>query len=705
MTCRRMSSSECSSIIPLLNVQGVLKAFSVYTKPSKKELLLDDGCHALTIHIDGSVHIGSPLASTDTTVYPVANHTDSFFSFSRQTGLLRYNDKDFVLASSDPLLGASAMSLPIKLISQYVTDQALIRKMREGRVERVHVIVGHTHASLFTAIVAKQDTRMTTVQRFSDFDRRLTKVVPLLHESQGKTDLRLLALFETGELCLYNIDLSMPEIRDITLIDKLNVEGVKDIYCNPFTSEVFLRSMSDILYYLPLRDPYTHVELTRLHPDENVIMDQVRTSIETTFFISRSRDKGLQTQVQWQSFSHSTSTCVTTAEVIYPKVLLRLYPLDTQVSTQFYDASCLAVDESGDIDLLFASLPSVPSKGLASKIASLSKEVTSTERELSHMRTRSKAKYASPATSPRGTAWMSTSLTSLELDIKKHFNQTHNIQMITLSLKSVCRMILIQIPSSLKLADAVGGLSTDLGLLMFLNTSKCEFSVARSQDYLPFKQLALSVAFFPSGSDASSEVSPVYFDSLLLDEFEQEISLSTTSIDISVPRAVYASVPCTAVANTRLCNNTEEGVKLYLADKLTLEAHSVQGGNLELSGDSPHLIIQTIASVTGQQYSPALLKNNDYCTSLRLEETILHSVRLKSLAGLIESMDYYSYISLLRDLKLGTEPALAQYSNFLLMSPKGINAVHVALVGASTRLKESTELALACASTGTSTIL
>lgn len=697
-----MSSPQRSSIIPLLNVHGVLEAFSVHTNPSKREILLDDGCHALIIHADGSVRLSSSLASANATIYPISNNINTFFSFSRQTGLLRYNDKDLVLTSSDPLLNASAARLSLKIVSQYVTHQPFVRLLQENSIEHLHVIVGHTHASLFTAMLAKEDTRIKAVHRFSDFDERLLKVVPLLHEHQGKTDLRLWALFETGKLCTYNIDLSLPEILDMVVIDRLKAEGIKDIYCNPYTLEILLRSRSDVLYYLLLKEPYSHVELTKLHPDERVIMGPSRTPAETTFFIIRARDKGLQTQVQWMALSHSSATCVTVAETIYPKVLLHLYSLDPQISMHFHDAACLAVHENGDIDLLFSSSPPMSNKSLSSKISSLTKEVAGLEREIANMQARLKMNNASPAPSPRHTSsWANTPLASIELDVKKHFNQAHNLQTITLSLKAVCRIILIQIPPSLKLAAAENGLSTELGLLVFLNTSTCEFSLVRSQKYLPFKQLAVSVAFFPSGpgSDSLFEPSPIYLSNLIIDGFEQIISPPPTDDDIGGPYAVCASVPCTTVANTKIYNTADKNTRLYVADDLTLQARPVQDGELQLSGDSLHLIIQGIASATDQQYSPALLRNTDYCKFLHLEETILRSVRLKSLASLMMSMDYYSYISLLRDLRLGTDPALAQYSDLLLVSSRGLNAVHVALVGASTRMEESVELALICART------
>lgn len=699
-----MSTLQGSSILPLINVHGVLGAFSVHPNPSKKEILLDDGCHTLAILTDGSIRLTSPLASANATVYPICNNINTFFSFSRQTGLLRYNDKNLVLTSPDPLISASATSLSVKYVLQHVTDQSMMGQIKERGIECVHTIVGHTHASLFTAMLAKDDAKLKIVQRFSDFDAKLLKVIPLLHESQGKTNLILWVLFETGDLHLHNINLSMSEIRCMAIMDKLRVDGVKDIYCNPYTSEVLLHSKLDILYYLSLREPYTHVELARLHPNEYIVMGQPRTPSETTFFIIRPRDNGLQTQIQWLSISHSTKTCITIAEVIYSKVLLHLHSLDTQTSSQFYNASCLAVHENGDVDLLFALPPPVSDKSLSSKIASLNKEIASLERDISNIQARSRLKTMTPDLSPRDkSSWANTSLTSIELDITKSFNHTHNIQMVTISLKNVYRVILIKIPSSLKLVDAANGISTDLGLLMFLNTSKCEFSLARSRDYLPFKKLILSTALFPSGSDFLFEPSPVYFNNILLDGFEQIVSPSTIDVVTDTLPAVCASVPSTAVSNTMLCSNVDKNATFYMTDKLTLMVRSTQDGGLQISGDSPHLIIQTIASITGQQYSPALLNNTDYCTSLRLEENILRSVRLKGLVSLIESMDYYGYSSLLRDLRLGTEPALAQYSNILLMSPNRINTIHVALVGVSTKMEGSSELALAYAGAGACT--
>ncbi|EFO63906.1 Hypothetical protein GLP15_4955 [Giardia lamblia P15] len=701
-----MSTLQRSSIIPLLNVHGVLGTFSVYTNPSKKEILLDDGYRTLIIHADGSVHLSSSLASANAIVYPISNNINTFFSFSRQTGLLRYNDKDLILTSSDPLLNASAAHLSLNLVSQYVTHKPFVRWLQENGIEHLHVIVGYTHISLFTVMLAKEDTKMKAVQRFSDFDEKLLKVVPLLYEYQGKTDLKLWTLFETGKLYIYNIDLSVPEILDMVIIDRLKAEGIKDIYCHSYTLEILLRSRSDVLYYLSLKEPYTYVELTRLHPDERVIMGPSRTPTETTFFIIRFRDKGLQTQVQWMALSHNSTMCVTIAETIYPKVLLHLYSLDTQISTHFYDAACLAVHENGDIDLLFSLPPSMSNKGLSSKLASLTKEITGLQREIANMQARSKMNNVSPAPSPRhASSWANVPLTSLEMDVKKCFNQTYTLQTITLSLKAVYRMILIQIPPSLKLESAANGLLTDLGLLVFLNTSTCEFSLTRSQKYLPFKQLALSVAFFPSGSGSLFEPFPVYLSNLLIDGFEQIISPLTTGTDTNASHAVCARVPCTAVTNTKLYGTTDTSTRLYITDGLMLEVRLVQNGELQLSGDSLHLIIQAIASATGQQYSSALLRNTDYCTSLRLEENILRSVRLKSLTNLMISMDYYSYISLLRDLRLGADSTLAQYSDFLLVPPKGINAVHVALVGASTRMEEGTELALIRARTDTSILI
>lgn len=691
-----MPTPHYSSIIPLINVHGILGAFSIYTNHSKKEILLVDDYHTLVILTDGSIQLTTPLASDNATLYPIFNSISTFFSFSRQTGLLRYNDTDLVLTSQDPITTASATSLPIKYIAHHVTDQSFVKRTKERCIECIHIIVGHTDTSLFTAMLVKEDTKLKTLQRFSDFDAKLLKVAPLLHESQGITTLVLLALFETGDLHFYNIDLSIPEIRGMTIMDKLRVDGLKNIHYNPYTSEVIFHSKLDILYYVLLREPYNHIELARLHPGEYVVMGQPRTSSETTFFIIRTRDKGLQTQIQWLSLSHTTGTCVTMAEIIYPKVLIYLHSLDTQISSQFHNAQCIAVHENGDVDLLFAS-PSIPNKNLTSKIASLNKEIASLNEHILNIQARSKVKPLTPSLSPRESSpWANMSLTGVEFNIIKHFNRTYNIQTVTLSLKSISRMILIKIPSSLKLVDATDGISTELGLLMFLNTSKCEFSLSRSQKYLPFKQLTLSVALFPSGPDSLLQSSPIYFSNVPLDGFEQIIPSSITAIGSDTLRAVSVDIPCTAVTNTKVYNKTDTSVAIYMIDGSALTIYSTQNGRLQISGDSLHLIIQTIASMTGQQYSPALLNNTTYCTALRLEENILRSVRLKSWIGLITSMDYYRYTSILRDLRLGSEPVLAQYSNTLLVSPSRLNAIHVALVGASTNLEESVELAVAC---------